>query len=1586
MTANQRYQKVLHSRRQSSRTSHADRRGSTLLIVLTLMGLLALLGVLFYTFSAQEQASATAFSSETRVLTAPALERDGLNDFVLKQLLLGPSDSQFNSALWGGRHSLVPNMLGRDGVPFNGTGVHVYLSNTMTGQPGVDQDYNGTADDNFLLEFNDSPSANSGTNWGTSKGFNTLPDPDVDYTYPDINHLFLSYRGMAQPATAGGSERLVIIPSFHRPAYLRNGGGTVSDWYNNSTYPARTMRPHPDHVYVGPDGNTVTVSGSAVKRFVGSADYQSLGLRKPFPFQPLNADGSTSTGAMGIWTNSSTNATAETWNLDVDLDGDGIKESILMDMDFPPQRRGDGKLMVPLFAIHLVDANGLINLNASQGTLNTNPMPTPPANSFGNNSFLKSSDLGLGPHEINPVYALSADPTTMSSSDLQQHTQFLRWMGVDPSRPPNNIQELANIERFYLTMGRPNFAIQIAQGMSSGTGLSSAITSVMRGKFGAETDGQTFFTSGAVSDLPWPAVTGLDDNHRNFTLNQNLYESPAFGLPLDYRGFTSYFNLASDSYGKTLYFWNSATANNDRWLIYNNFHTRLNTGTGAYDVQLAQSANNPYQSTLMPIGSTADHLTDDDSELISDPRVIAYAKTGTAQPQLTNAVNNDSVLAPHDTLALQLSTTDATRTATTARVLDLAPANFRAASNARDIRQRFTTLSSDRREYSLPVRRWPQSAVSTSQFLETYWDSNSDGQISSADDVTGDGLPEVFFPPRFGSSTLFDNNTDPFRNATRRLLHLDPGKVYGGNPPSNQWKLSLNHLIDISGTTLYFRRLRDHSTDTSLTALNTTETNARADRQAMARDMYVLLYLLGQPVSKNPTITALDSDPDTALALARRMAQFAVNYVDAMDPDHVISKFEFDSDLSDGWTTPINDAERTVYGIERQDLTINEALVIREPPAGGDNMRTLWNDDDMSTNSHNFVFIELKNPSPLTVNLTTSVSTSYETGIWRVELTEGPSAAQVPIDSFSFNTNSGTVNPGARYTIGSTTAVTTFSGGGNRPSDFRVDTDGDSNFELIAPAFASDTPPTSGSMATDYPTRCNLDLVDSRHANRFELENGTAPGDLLPRTNTATAINVRLWRRQNPSLPQLSITENPWIQVDQMASIPVQTFALQQTDGTAEIATNNPNNRLSNLQSQERPEPFDRINEAANNSTYSYDASMENTLRKNTLNDDNENAPSAGTGNNYWQYHLDRDLTSVDELLLIPVFGPDVTTLRIPDLKALPEDQPIATSLLGQDFSAEQNRWHRVLEFFERQPMQHRHPDALTYSRQTLAYDSNGAFTGFGTPGTSDTTNLPHHGFGVPFTQGLLNVNTIRHPQVWAGLLDDPGLLHAPPTGTLLVGKDDASRFWWYEFMAARDSYRNTTGGPTMAIDPVTNYHTPGAPGARPFRASSFNFHNGATSLRDSIFGRTLPTDDTLTNPRQLLEVGTSVEHQNAQYESLIKNRLLKKLPNSTTTRSNTFVVYVGVQFFEAAAVTGNNKTAYRIGGRLEDTPEYRSVFLIDRSGVVDQVRWLIKNGSTISTIRSSSTFSYTEDTSNSPASPNGIRWEDLVIDRQTLN
>ena len=180
-----------------------QRRGSTLVVVISLMGLLSLLGLMFFTFANQEQENALNFSGAAAHVENPELDTDVYFNWALRQMIVGPDYSEKNSALWGGRHAILSNAYGHDATPHNGQ--PLVLSLDGAGNAIVDMDFDGSGDRvavpgvaqsewPTLADIADSPSANFSASGGYpfERNLKAFPEPDVDFTYPDINNIFLA--------------------------------------------------------------------------------------------------------------------------------------------------------------------------------------------------------------------------------------------------------------------------------------------------------------------------------------------------------------------------------------------------------------------------------------------------------------------------------------------------------------------------------------------------------------------------------------------------------------------------------------------------------------------------------------------------------------------------------------------------------------------------------------------------------------------------------------------------------------------------------------------------------------------------------------------------------------------------------------------------------------------------------------------------------------------------------------------------------------------------------------------------------------------------------------------------------------------------------------------------------------------------------------------------------------------------------------------------------------------------------------------------------------------------------------------------
>ncbi len=1692
-----------------SRLQQQPRRGSTLLIVIALLAMLSLLGVVFYTFASQEERSAQYFTEAAVNEADPGLNPDVLFNWGLRQLIVGPDEQLHNSALHGSWHSMLPKMFGSDVHPFNGQGINVIMDSS--GNIAVDQNYDGIDDaaqgglgldvNEELLSLNHSLAAHGGTLPFALRSEN-IPEPDVDYTAPDINNLFLAYDGYTLD---GGTLRRVVIPSFLRPQYLRDTstGDHIDDWYENdgTLVPekdtrTRVLRPHPAHVFVDPGGTATTTP-----RFTSS-----------FPFLPSsNPSGTTQNGELGIFTGSF-NSGAPIVELDVDNDNDGLVEGIWMDLDFPPVEHPNDptKYILPLFSFTVYDLDALINLNTAGNMRRPSDIDlnyAPASTLFGEHSskvytdkylFLSRSNMGLSsPGEVNPQWALNARPERVASGgDLQdsadiskvfgQHSLFF---GAYPyphgliSAPPdyssypefqaaydNTLpwRESSNMEYFFLNYGRPQFSTP-----ATGNATKNEITDLFSGRWGEpdrlyeaqrDNSGDPLYlidTSGSsVRAFPRPGRTLIDDNGNRYeggTLSGSLVAGNrsnvhSFMHPLSYNG--------AGRTNKTGINYRLPAIGYNGWKGYEDFEF---AGTTRYNGGLTF-----FKNSVTDVTQYYGVLVDEPDEVIVDMEKVR-------RPY-------DEPFTPADLAFLHVSQTDQDNTGISSRLENLLPFNFgRAATvNARgnSIRKQFTTMSWGRKQFamadSLKNRPNDDGSVSNLDTSNRYlsWlfsaDTNNDGKLEFPPDFTNevdlDFSGNLNYTDWFGNtrgtniedldgSGSRDTNKiagtalDPFRRPLRQLLTVERGNT---TTPRQQMKLNINEVLvyDDTGTgqTVTTRPLTPHpgedvndngvldpgedlngngvldnltstTINTSWYAYNlpaypptTTEQQefwARYDRQSMARDIYVLLYTLGG--SKDNLDYRADNSgnalyTDTQM---KEMAQFAVNVVDALDPDDVITRFEYDKNLHDGWGLGDNpyrsDDETTlasslgissqagqrgvVYGVEAQKLTLSEFLAIKAKKVEDSSMNA-YNHDATEYNDEKdryFTFIELRNAYHQTV--------SFENDAWQIRLEPRTDAAGISgdysnLDSLSADPTlddthkrrvtlrSGSVGGGGIFNIRSAgdNENTDPMSAMPRPSYFQVDP----NFSGGTPAYTRIAPEDISTPAIDLITDDDsTDFLMTSEADTvtpistrgdFLNDSNTDPGG-TPNFEDLTFI-VRLMRRAHLGRDKPAMNnsvdndDNPWVEVDSMVVTGMEEFELQESDMSSQIQT-----QLNQLQSFEREQPLyargtGEEKHAAGNSGSSYRANTVGGTNSNTgtgslgadglpgqdmVDDDNDGSTDDASERgwafsddrprfNIWQPHFDRDFASKVELLSIPLVGPNRITRdlateagvqartdtstnvdRANDVrfagvqKFLDPSGPDDTDFSDPAPTCDDNRWYRVLEFVEVPTRSHRQ---------------------LGNP------------LNDPRVPGRINLNTMRHPAVLAALLDDSDAftlnmggssVHPQLNATHLGGGD-----WWREFVESRDA---------MDLGLTNTPHIPGTPGSRPFR--SFDYATGFTdnatvnNLRENTIFRSLPTDISSSNPnpRLLFELTTSAEHLGSaglnNVDVHTRNRILSKIDANTTTRSNTFVVFMSVAYFEA---TGGGTTVYgdpvSIGERMSpddpartaNQPDYRGFFVIDRT------------------------------------------------------
>jgi hypothetical protein len=132
---------------------------------------------------------------------------------------------------------------------------------------------------------------------------------------------------------------------------------------------------------------------------------------------------------------------------------------------------------------------------------------------------------------------------------------------------------------------------------------------------------------------------------------------------------------------------------------------------------------------------------------------------------------------------------------------------------------------------------------------------------------------------------------------------------------------------------------------------------------------------------------------------------------------------------------------------------------------------------------------------------------------------------------------------------------------------------------------------------------------------------------------------------------------------------------------------------------------------------------------------------------------------------------------------------------------------------------------------------------------------------------------------------------------------------------------------------------------SQPFRGFGFmgtgpvggTVNGPSQSIEHTLFRSLLldGTDDTVVGRarRRLFEVGNQTEHNNATVDPYTRHRLLSKIIGNTTTRSNVFLVWISVDFFEAVEVPYGTDQVIRVGGPLNPPlPGHRMFGVIDRS------------------------------------------------------
>lgn len=223
---------------------------------------------------------------------------------------------------------------------------------------------------------------------------------------------------------------------------------------------------------------------------------------------------------------------------DVDNDGDGVRDSLWVDLGLPVRTLPDGRHYKPLFAILCVDMDGRLNLNAHGRLAQTQAAYYEPPHAIAQ-TFLNGANanddrkLAEGTPTSSP-----AGVDALSGNDLLEYLRHgIRGGGFGPA-------EVNLLPLFGVPAGVSDYAETL-------TGIVLPSGERLDGRYG-----EAHMIGVGPSGVAQPGVTNIDDplsfnKMFNYPSSYPLFNVPhRFGTPLDFAGYMTY---ALDLYGQPVY-------------------------------------------------------------------------------------------------------------------------------------------------------------------------------------------------------------------------------------------------------------------------------------------------------------------------------------------------------------------------------------------------------------------------------------------------------------------------------------------------------------------------------------------------------------------------------------------------------------------------------------------------------------------------------------------------------------------------------------------------------------------------------------------------------------------------------------------------------------------------------------------------------------------------------------------------------------------------------------------------------------------------------------------------------------------------
>jgi hypothetical protein len=659
----------------------------------------------------------------------------------------------------------------------------------------------------------------------TKDEFNTFRQGGANegYDVPDYQNMAMAAL-LSDPTSR---ELQYIIPSFHRPAL-------INYWKQRGAIPAKVMmRPRKE-------------------------DHPSFtGSNPRYPFDPI----------LGPW--------------DVDNDGDGIRDSIWIDMGFPIQTDSSGRRYKPLFAVLCLDMDGRLNLNAHG---NKKHYEIDNKIRLGR-AFNIRRGMGYGPAEIKLTDLFRSSPPLIDEdmSLIDNYRKLLMGDGATLGRyGRDGSPGYAGIDRFsYYIFGHfPNNFV-------FGQNTSFQSMPDIHGELGYNID----LTGNVVSEVS----IDLKAKPRSNTIADNPYEA----------------NLVSPNAADQLF---SALEMETLLRYHDPDNPQFNNSSPPQPSSWKDGSSRLYRLTNAFNGSTKNASANRRSVTTAsfDPPVPAV--------QIPAGLRYD----PDPDALLQPQYNMGSHASQLLRARMLQDDNIKTElSNLPNDAAREDLLN-QRMSGLLAPKIFDGLRMDVNRPFGNGIDDNVDGVVDNffIEAASPKPLwPSRHFDPKFGDNFPWDKNKQVIEEARKQ------------NKPINQFHYSVSKNWDRKHRNwIWF----DHDNDGFA---KFADPDAFLARYHYARHLYVLMLLM----KDKDRIIDFGNGVTTEAETHRNIAQWAVNAVDFRDADSIMTPFEFDLNPFNGWnvdgiihspqTPSLDDGhpERAlVWGSERPELLITESLAFHD--------------------------------------------------------------------------------------------------------------------------------------------------------------------------------------------------------------------------------------------------------------------------------------------------------------------------------------------------------------------------------------------------------------------------------------------------------------------------------------------------------------------------------------------------------------------------------------------------------------------------------------------------------------------------------